>query len=140
MESMVMNLFVGAIYAAFLIILKAIGFLITHVDVVNSMLIGGLAEFFTMDFPLTSSSRWILFLAAFIVCEVIQYSFKIGRIIFTIFSVYAAGALSTMFMPRDTRPETIKIAIIWMLIIFVLNLFRWGKMKEEMRVSTPVEM
>lgn len=34
-----------------------------------------------------------------------------------------------MFMPRDTRPEAIKIAFIWMIVALVLNVIRWSTIK-----------
>lgn len=96
-----------------------------------SMLLGGMAQFFIRNYEWTSASKWILFFVVFIICEIIQHSSKIGRIVFTIFSVYAAGGLSTVFMSRDTRAETIKIAIIWMLVVFVLNVIRWSTIKKQ---------
>ena len=117
------------IYAVITVTLNVAGFIFTHFDVVNSAMLGGLAQVFTRNMELTSTSRWILFLAIFIICELVQHVSKIGRIVFTIFSVYAAGMLSTMFMPRDTRPEAIKIAFIWMIVALVLNVIRWSTIK-----------
>lgn len=101
MEGALVSVFLGIIYAVFTITVSVAGFLFTHFDVVNSMLIGGLSQFFVRNYEWSISSRWILFFVVFMVCEIIQHSFKIGRILFTVFSVYTAGMLSTVFMPRD---------------------------------------
>ncbi len=129
MEGAVVSIFLAIIYAVITVTLNVAGFIFTHFDVVNSAMLGGLAQVFTRNMELTSTSRWILFLAIFIICELVQHVSKIGRIVFTIFSVYAAGMLSTMFMPRDTRPEAIKIAFIWMIVALVLNVIRWSTIK-----------
>ncbi len=129
MEGAVVSIFLAIIYAVIAVTLNVAGFIFTHFDVVNSAMLGGLAQVFTRNMELTSTSRWILFLAIFIICELVQHVSKIGRIVFTIFSVYAAGMLSTMFMPRDTRPEAIKIAFIWMIVALVLNVIRWSTIK-----------
>lgn len=129
MEGAVVSIFLAIIYAVITVTLNVAGFIFTHFDVVNSAMLGGLAQVITRNMELTSTSRWILFLAIFIICELVQHVSKIGRIVFTIFSVYAAGMLSTMFMPRDTRPEAIKIAFIWMIVALVLNVIRWSTIK-----------
>ena len=129
MEGAVVSIFLAIIYAVITVTLNVAGFIFTHFNVVNSAMLGGLAQVLTRNMELTSTTRWILFLAIFIICELVQHASKIGRIVFTIFSVYAAGMLSTIFMPRDTRPEVIKIAIIWMLVALVLNAIRWSTIK-----------
>lgn len=135
MEGAVVSIFLAIIYAVVTITLNVAGFLFSHFDVVNSMMLGGLAQFFTRNMELTSASRWLLFFAIFIICELVQHVSKIGRIVFTIFSVYAAGMLSTIFMSRDTRPEIIKIAIIWMFVSLVLNAIRWSTIKGQVAES-----
>lgn len=131
MEGAVVSIFLAIIYAVITVTLNVAGFIFTHFDVVNSAMLGGLAQVFTRNMELSAMSRWLLFFVIFIVCELIQHASKVGRIVFTIFSVFAAGMLSTIFMPRDTRPEVIKIAIIWMLVTLVLNAIRWSTIKEQ---------
>lgn len=131
MEGAVVSIFLAIIYAVVTITLNVAGFLFSHYDVVNSMMLGGLAQFFTRNMELTFTSRWLLFFAVLILCEIVQHASKIGRIVFTIFSVYAAGMLSTIFMPRDTTPEVIKIAIIWMFVVLVFNAIRWSTIKRQ---------
>ncbi|MCU6746597.1 hypothetical protein OCV51_02810 [Faecalicatena acetigenes] len=130
MEGAVVSIFLAIIYAVFTIMLNIAGFLLAHFDVVNSMLLGGPAQFFIRNYEWASASKWILFSVVFIICKIIRHSSKTGRIAFTIFSVYAAGGLSTVFMSRDTRAETIKIAIIWLLVV-LLNVIRWSTIKKQ---------
>lgn len=78
MEGAVVSIFLAILYATITVTLNVAGFIFTHFDVVNSAMLGGLAQVFTRNMELTSTSRWILFLAIFIICELVQHVSKIG--------------------------------------------------------------
>ena len=63
MEGAVVSIFLAIIYAVVTITLNVAGFLFSHFDVVNSMMLGGLAQFFTrnMEYFLRYSSFVSLF-------------------------------------------------------------------------------
>ena len=105
-------------------------FLITHFDFTNSILFSGLIQLLTIKQPIDTPVRWIMFLGIFLVCLILQHSFKIGRIIFTVFSVLVFGLLGYMWKEYDSKASQYLAMAVWMLVAGVLNYVRWVTMKE----------
>jgi hypothetical protein len=112
-------------------VITAATFLITHFDVTNSLLFSGMVQILTYKQEITSSVRWIMFFGIFFVCLVLQHAFKVGRIIFTIFSIVAFGFLAAIWKEYGSTMAQLTAVGVWMLIAGILNFVSWVTMKEQ---------
>lgn len=98
-------------------------FLLRHFEVTNSLLASILVQLLTINVDISSTFRWLMFLGVVIVCLVIQGAFKIGRIVFAIFSICVAGILGYMWKTYDSRTAQLIAVAIWMCVVGLLNYF-----------------
>lgn len=127
---MIIGVFLEIALMIFSGLVAAATFLITYFDFTNSILFSGMIQLLTIKQEITTPVRWIMFLGIFLVCLILQHTFKVGRIIFTVFSVLVFGILGYAWKDYDTKMAQYLAMAVWMLVASVLNYVRWVTMKE----------
>lgn len=129
---MIIGVFLEIALMIFSGLVAAATFLITHFDFTNSILFSGMIQLLTIKQEITTPVRWIMFLGIFLVCLILQHTFKAGRIIFTVFSVLVFGILGYGWKTYDTKLAQYLAMAVWMLVAGMLNYVRWVTMKDPM--------
>ncbi len=98
-------------------------FLLMHFEVTNSLLASILVQLLTLNMNINSGFRWLMFFGVLIACLVIQGVFKIGRILFAVFSILVAGLMAYIWKDYDSSTTQLTITAVAMCVVGVLNYF-----------------
>ena len=104
-----------------LVVVKIVSFLITRFYVVNSAIVGLFSFMLTHDKGWEKSTYRLMFLAVFIGSLVIQYSSKIARMVYGIFTCLIAAFIGyECKVDASTSAQLVSVAT-WVLIVGFLN-------------------
>lgn len=100
-------------------------FLLRRFDVTNSLLVSGVVQLVTIHNPISTGIRWTMFIGIVIVSFVLQHSFKVFRVIFSVASIFAACFIAYAWKHYDTTQEQNIAMLISGAVVAVLNLISW---------------
>lgn len=100
-------------------------FLLRRFDVTNSLLLSGVVQLVTIHNPISTGIRWAMFIGIVIVSFVLQHSFKVFRVIFSVASILAACFIAYAWKHYDSVHDQNIAMLISSVIVAALNLISW---------------
>ena len=110
-------------------IISAFFFLLTHFDVTNAILVSGLIQLLNLKSDWSTGMRLGIFLGLILLFVVIQHTFRIGRIAFSIFSIFVFGFFGYAWKNYDTRTIQLTVMAVCMAVGALLNWLSWNWIK-----------
>ena len=95
--------------------------LITRLDLLNSLMAGAVPVFLIRNMGFETKTSWIIFGATALVAFIIQYMFKIGKVLLGIWGCVAVGILCYIFRNSSSNNTRIITAVVGMAIAVVMN-------------------
>ncbi len=114
-------------------IISAVFFLLSHFDVTNAILVSGLIQLLNLKNDWSMGMRWGIFLGLILLFIVIQHTFRIGRIAFSVFSIFVFGFFGYSWKNYDSVTTQLMVMAVCMAIGAILNWLSWNWIKMDLQ-------